>query len=52
MPALLWWAIPAAVALTALAVVHPHGPAATLRATAAIWIALTIVALPLLLSRS
>jgi len=47
--AALYWAIPAALALTLLAVVHPHGPVATLRATAAIWIALTLVALPLLL---
>ena len=47
----LYWAIPAALALTVLAVVHPHGPEATLRAAAGLWIGLTLVALPLILTR-
>jgi hypothetical protein len=42
----------AALSLVLLAVVHPHGPAATLRAACVVWAGLTLVFLPLLLSRS
>jgi hypothetical protein len=52
MPAALVVAGLAALSLVLLAVVHPHGPAATLRAACCVWAALTLVFLPLFLARS
>ncbi|MGW6913729.1 hypothetical protein ACWGB8_07905 [Kitasatospora sp. NPDC054939] len=49
MNAALLWAVPAALALTVLAAVHPHGPTVTLRTACGIWAALTLLALPLIL---
>ncbi|MFE2407098.1 hypothetical protein ACFXDE_02005 [Kitasatospora sp. NPDC059408] len=49
MTAALLWVIPAACALTLLAVLRPRDAVVTLRAAAGIWIALTLIALPLLL---
>lgn len=45
----LCWAIPAALALVGLCIRNPRDTTAYLRAAAGLWIALTIVALPLLL---
>lgn len=45
----LLWGLLAALALVGLCVRNPRDTAAYLRAAAGLWIALTIVALPLLL---
>ncbi|MFJ2863700.1 hypothetical protein [Kitasatospora sp. NPDC087314] len=50
MPAALWWAVPAALALTVLTIRAPRGYRTVLLLDAAsAWTALIIAALPLLL---
>lgn len=48
----LIWAIPAAAALVLLVIREPRNARTVLLEAAGLWIALTLVALPLLLSRS
>lgn len=48
----LCWAIPAALALALLAIREPRNAHGVLLDALGLWIALTLVALPLLLSRS
>lgn len=55
MPAVVCWAIPAALALVLLTIVaarHPGRVEMVMHSAAAVWIGLTFIALPLLLARS
>jgi len=47
--AALYWAIPAALALTALAIREPRNANGVLLDALGLWIGLTLIALPLLL---